>query len=257
MLTLNISVPFAFTFLLVCFPSEINQSTFSVDSNPSLEYGNIETFLCNDSFYPYTSIGTRYSYIPSQYILDGTNCAQFEPLSEPNLKINTTVDKPIIFFINKTGVVRGPKSGTISNSTELLTLSEIQDLINQMDGRWINRTISPGLLLNMIPNLLSKGTQCVDEELVYSINQSIYNIHEPDSRNPNDPTRKTGVFPKCSGPSCYNNEFRGKRTKQPIALHDQMFRTKLLLDMAKRVLKEAKLKCNEKPFFVEFEVSPL
>ena len=148
--------------------------------------------------------------------------------------------------MNELGIVRGPKSGIKPNNTDFYenSLEDMSIFIKQMENKWNTKAISPGLLLNMIPNLLSKHTLCIDEQLVYSVNQSIYNRLESDPRNRNDPTRKTGVFPKCSGPSCYNNEFRGKRTKQPIVLHDQMFRTDILLRMANEVLENAGRQCT-------------
>lgn len=224
---------FQIQFMLICFLSLL-------PANTSYELGNIETFLCNDSYYPYTSIGERYSYIQhDEYILNTTNCVRTEAAGPKDFNITENIGPPWVAFLDRTGTVRGPKTGIVANtSVYKYSNNYVKYVIETVKREWNSRRISAGTIEAMIPDLLMHKTQCIDEEIVIMANRTIYDNLGPDPRNPLDATRNKGLFPKCSSKDCFNGGFTSKFNGQSYRLHDHMFRVNLVLELADKVLSE-------------------
>ncbi|OHT12575.1 hypothetical protein TRFO_03580 [Tritrichomonas foetus] len=233
-------------FCLICFNTSLENNYTNV-STSTTEIGNIETFLVNDTFYPFTAIGSRYSYIhPQKYVSNQTNCIRV-PVSSyqtGNIVVDVNISSlgdPWIAFLTNNGIVRGPKEGTVATQTPPETLdvhriTPVKALIQNITSRWNANQISPGLIETMIPDLLSRRTNCIDDQTVFQMNQTIYQNLGPDPRAPLDGTRNQGLFPKCSSPGCVDDRFFAKNDLVYDYLHDQIFRAKIMLQLAEEVV---------------------
>lgn len=229
---------FSVAFMVICFLSPL-----TADNTPA-ELGNIETFLCNDSYYPYTSMGSRYSYIQHfKYIQNGTNCARIQNANSAQFTISGNTSPPWVAFLNNSGIVRGPKMGIIANNTNVAQypIEYVRRVIQTVKDEWNSRKVSAGTIEAMIPDLLMHKTACVDEDIVFNVNRTLYDNLGPDPRNPSDPTRNKGLFPKCSSKDCFNGGFKSKFNGQNFKLHDHIFRVNLVLQLADIVL--SKIQC--------------
>ena len=244
--TINIgTIPAIFNvfYCLICFRSNITDLQFTL--NEQFEVGNIETFLSNDTYYPFRAIGTRYSFIqPFDYVQNGTNClrTQYGNRQSIPIALPQQAGNPWIAFLDTNGIVRGPKEGVEIGSSSVLsptyTLAQMREVLDNITYRWNSSTISPGIVETMLPDILSVRTECMDYETVYQRNMTIYNNLGPDPRNNLDGTRNQGVFPKCASPSCTNGQFVGKLTNNVYQLHDQLFRAEIAIQLATELLTE-------------------
>ncbi|KAK8895541.1 hypothetical protein M9Y10_024009 [Tritrichomonas musculus] len=233
-LNVNASFPssFAISLMVVCFLSPLSSN------NTDAELGNIETFLCNDSYYPQNSIWSRYSSIQDfNYVQNTTNCVRSSYKTQMNFRFDNDIGSPWVAFLNSSGVVRGPKSGVIANYTEKkYSFQFVNQLIQNVKADWDKRNISSGTIHAMLPDLLLHKTQCIDEEIVIEENHTIYENLGPDPRNPLDATRNRGIYPKCSSNNCFGNQFTSKFNGQVYRIHDNIFRAHLMIQLAESVM---------------------
>lgn len=232
LITVNSKYPsLGISFMVICFLG-------SLPNNISYELGNIETFLCNDSYYPYTSIGMRYSSIQNfDYIQADANCIRTDSSRPVNIN-NINIDgAPWVAFLDSSGIVRGPKTGIVANTTQMkYSFQYVKNLIQTLRDQWNSKRVSAGTVEALIPDILMHKTKCIDEQAVIDANRTIYNNLGPDPRNPLDPTRNKGLFPKCSSKSCFDSDYKSKFNGRTFRLHDTIFRINLMFQLAEVIM---------------------
>ena len=268
--------------------------TAGTTTTRNLQYGNIASFFDRDPYYAQTGVGARYTEVdPFGAVLDTQNCFSLSGsittggASFPPPETTPGQGYTMFFLDNTTGLVRGPKQGTMCETitvpttaptctaeapqltrygtciadttadctatamavgnticqTGKKTSTEACTIINDMRTRYRNNTvpermISPGNFKWFVEDLLQYRVQdpngAWDMETFVARNRTIYSNSLSDPRDPADGTRATGIFPKCSAPTCFQDQFTGKMSGTTQNLHDLMFQVDKLLEVTRQ-----------------------
>lgn len=262
------------------FSDQLKDAAYQTETR-EVKYGNIESFLSEDSYYPSVGNGHRYSAVhPFEAVQDTKNCILLEKsYATKNLGVSATInfEKAIdetgfTMFVINNGIVHGSKNGYICRDfvdgeesecgdeqvmsrystcitdpttckhqirvgnnpcASVMTDSEGCEVLRKMRDDYNNANVGPGTIEMFIPEFIQNRVIGWDTEKFLTYNRTVYQQGlKPDPRNPSDGTRNTGLLPQCSGDTCKDGGYMGKRSGKMQKLRDQIFRAERNLEIA-------------------------